>query len=77
MYRLRVSVVAMEAQPWELEQNYLRLEAYVREAARRSAELVTAPEAILDGLPDAWLVAMCPSFYRIRPDSLRGRGECD
>ena len=49
MYRLRVGIVTMEAVPWQLEDNYQRLETYVREAARRRAELVIAPEAILEG----------------------------
>jgi len=46
---IRIGLVTMDAQPWELEQNYRRLEAYVREAAQRGAEVVVAPEAILDG----------------------------
>ncbi len=46
---IRIGLVTMDAQPWELEQNYRRLEAYVREAAQRGAGVVVAPEAILDG----------------------------
>ena len=49
MRRFRVGVVTMEGTPWELEENFDRMEAYVREAARRRAHLVIAPEAILDG----------------------------
>ena len=58
MQRLRVGIVTMEGTPWELEDNFQRMEAYVREAARRRANLVIAPEAVLDGyvcgaVPDA------------------------
>ena len=49
MNRFRVGIVTMEATPWELEENFQRMEAYVREAARRRAHLVIAPEGILDG----------------------------
>lgn len=48
-YSLLVGVVSMGSDPWELEHNYLRLEGYVREAARKRAEVVVAPEAALDG----------------------------
>ncbi len=47
--KIRIGLVTMDAQPWELEQNYVRLEAYVRKAAQRGAEVVVAPETILDG----------------------------
>ena len=49
MKRFRVGIVTMEATPWELEENFQRMEEYVREAARRRAHLVIAPEGILDG----------------------------
>lgn len=49
MQRMRVGIVTMEATPWELEDNFQRMEAYIREAVRRRAQLVIAPEAILDG----------------------------
>ena len=49
MKRFRVGIVTMEATPWELEDNFQRMEEYVREAARRRAHLVIAPEGILDG----------------------------
>ena len=44
-----VGIVTMEATPWLLEENFERMEAYVREAARRRAHLVIAPESVLDG----------------------------
>jgi len=49
MFRLNVGIVTMLATPWALEDNFQRMEAYVREAARRRAQLVIAPEAVLDG----------------------------
>ena len=45
----KIGIIAMDAKPWALEYNYKRLERYVREAAERDAEVVVAPEAILDG----------------------------
>ncbi len=45
----KIGIVTMDAKPWALEENYRRLESYVREAARRGAEVVVAPEAVLDG----------------------------
>ncbi|MBI3943952.1 MAG: carbon-nitrogen hydrolase family protein [Chloroflexi bacterium] len=49
MLSLQVGIVTMGATPWELEENFQRMEAYVREAARRRAKIVIAPEAVLDG----------------------------
>jgi predicted amidohydrolase len=46
---INVGVVTMGGTPWQLEDNFRRLEGYVREAVRRRADLVIAPEAILDG----------------------------
>jgi predicted amidohydrolase len=46
---IQVGVVTMGGTPWQLEDNFRRLEGYVREAVRRRAQLVIAPEAILDG----------------------------
>ena len=48
-YSLLIGMIAIGAEPWALEANYQRLEAYVREAARRRAEVVVAPEGILEG----------------------------
>lgn len=45
----KIGIIAMDAKPWALENNYERLERYVREASRRDAQVVVAPEAILDG----------------------------
>ena len=45
----KIGIIAMDAKPWALERNYERLERYVREAAQRDAQVVVAPEAILDG----------------------------
>ena len=45
----KIGIIAMDAKPWALEHNYERLERYVREAAQRDAQVVVAPEAILDG----------------------------
>ena len=49
MKKFRIGIVTMEATPWELEENFQRMEEYVREAARRRAHLGIAPEGILDG----------------------------
>jgi predicted amidohydrolase len=46
---VNVGIITMGGTPWALEDNFARLEAYVREAVRRRAQLVIAPEAILDG----------------------------
>ena len=46
---MQVGVVTMKARPWELEDNYRRLEGWVRAAAERRAEVVIAPESVLDG----------------------------
>ena len=46
---LDVGVVAMYGAPWELDDNFKRLEGHVREAAARGAQLVIAPEGVLDG----------------------------
>ena len=53
-----VGLVSMRGERWQLEENYQRLEAYAREAVRRGAEVVVAPEPVLDGFvcgaaPDA------------------------
>lgn len=46
---LQVAVVAMDSVNYELEANFKRMEAYVREGARRRAQLVVMPESVLDG----------------------------
>ena len=35
VYRLNVGIITMEADPWELEKNFERLEKYTREAVNR------------------------------------------
>ena len=45
----QVGTISMHGIPWKLAENYQRLEAYVREAARRGANVVVAPETVLDG----------------------------
>lgn len=47
--RLTVGIISMSATPWALEDNFRRMEGYVREAARRRAEVVIAPESVIDG----------------------------
>ena len=47
--RLLVGIVTMKPTPWQLEDNFQRLESYVREATRRRAGVVIAPECVLDG----------------------------
>ena len=47
--RLLAGIVTMKPVPWKLEENFRRLEQYVREAARRRAGVVVAPECVLDG----------------------------
>jgi predicted amidohydrolase len=49
MFQLHVGIVTMNPDPWRLEENFARLECYVREAVRRRAQLVIAPESVLDG----------------------------
>jgi predicted amidohydrolase len=49
MKRLMVGIVTMHGEPWKVEENFRRMEAYVREAAKRGANLVIAPENVLDG----------------------------
>jgi len=44
-----VGIVTLKSAPWELEDNFRRLEAYVREAAGRRADVIVAPESVLDG----------------------------
>ena len=44
-----VGIVTLKSAPWELEDNFHRLEAYVREAAGRRAQVIVAPESVLDG----------------------------
>ena len=44
-----IGIVAMKGIPWELEENFQRMETMAREASGRRAELVMAPESVLDG----------------------------
>ena len=44
-----VGMGALKSDPWALEDNFRRVEAYVREAAARRAQVVVAPESVLDG----------------------------
>ena len=44
-----VGVVTMKSRPWELEENFRRLERWTRAAAERRAEVVIGPESVLDG----------------------------
>ncbi len=46
---VNVGLVSMRGFPYAIEDNYRRLEAYVRDAANRGAKLVIAPEGVLDG----------------------------
>ena len=52
----------MNAEPWAIEENYRRLEAHAREAARRRAKVIVAPESILDG----YVCAAAPDVTRDR-----------
>ena len=47
--RLLLGIVTMKPSPWEIEDNYNRLEAHIREAHRRRAGVVVASECVLDG----------------------------
>lgn len=49
MFQIEIGIVTMNPTPWQLEDNFQRMEAHVREAARRRARLVIAPESVLDG----------------------------
>ena len=46
---LDVALIAMYGKTWALEENYVQLERYIREAAANGAQLVVAPETVLDG----------------------------
>ena len=47
--RFRVGIVTMKGTPWELEDNFGRMENYVRQAASDKAKVVITPENVLDG----------------------------
>ena len=49
MFQVLVGIITMHPWPWELESNFAQLEAYVREAARRHAKVIVAPESVIDG----------------------------
>lgn len=49
MTRLMIGIVTMAGKPWKVEENFQRMERYAREAVGRGAELVIAPENVLDG----------------------------
>ena len=44
-----IGLATLKSDPWKLEGNFQRLDAMAREAAGRRAELVMAPESVLDG----------------------------
>ena len=44
-----IGIATMKGVPWQLEENFQRVDAMAREAAGRRAELVMAPESVLDG----------------------------
>lgn len=46
---MAVGIITMRGTPWKLEDNFRKLESYVRQAAKSGAQLVIAPESILDG----------------------------
>gem|GEM_PF-2050562 len=48
-HSLLIGVVAMGSEPWALDENYVKMEGYVREEARLRAEVVITPEGALDG----------------------------
>ena len=49
MMHLMIGIVTTAGKPWALDENYQRMAHYAREAAERGAELVIAPENVLDG----------------------------
>ncbi|MAE65906.1 MAG: hypothetical protein CMJ18_16670 [Phycisphaeraceae bacterium] len=49
MRRLIVGIVTMQGRLWKIEENFQRMEAYARRAVERGAQLVIAPENVLDG----------------------------
>ena len=49
MMHLMIGIVTTASKPWKLEENCQSMEHYVREAVERGAELVIAPENVLDG----------------------------
>jgi hypothetical protein len=46
---LRLCIVTMKGAPWKLEDNFCRMEYWVRKGAKLGAKLVITPESILDG----------------------------
>jgi predicted amidohydrolase len=46
---LRLCIVTMKGARWKVEENFQRMEHRVREGAKSGAQLVIAPESILDG----------------------------
>ncbi len=46
---LDVALIAMYGKTWSLEENFQRVEQYVRQGAANGAKLVIAPETVLDG----------------------------
>ena len=46
---VRVGLISMRGAPFALEENYRRIDGYVRQAAAAGATLVVTPEAGLDG----------------------------
>ncbi len=46
---LDVALIAMYGKTWSLEENFQRMEQYVRQGAANGAKLVIAPETVLDG----------------------------
>lgn len=59
-YSLLVGTIAMGSVPWELERNFQRMEGYLREAAGKGADVVVAPEGVLDG----YVCAAAPDVTR-------------
>ena len=47
--RFRVGLVTMKGTPWKLEDNFVRMEKFVRQAAHDKAQVVVTPEGMLDG----------------------------
>lgn len=59
-----VGVIAMDGDPWELEGNFRRMEEHAREAVRRRAKIVVAPEGVLDGYVQSTAVDVTPEQMR-------------
>ena len=61
-----VALIAMYGKTWALEENYDRMQGYIREAAANGAQLVIAPETVLDG----YICGKCEKDPRVTKEKM-------